>query len=111
MLSAHPGPLLVPTLVITEVSYLVGSRLGAYAEVQFIRDFASGNLQAEPVTPDDWPRIAALVDEYRDLPLGTVDASVVAASERLGITTVATTDKRHFSIVRPVHCHRLDIIP
>ena len=111
LLTGHPGPLLVPTLVVTEVSYLVGSRLGAYAEVQFIRDFAVGNLQAEPMVPDDWPRIAELVNEYRDLPLGTVDASVVATSERLGVTTVATTDKRHFSVVKPTHCHRLNIIP
>ena len=101
----------MPTLVITEVSYLVGSRLGTHAEVQFIRDFVSGELQAEPVAPEDWPRIAELVDEYSDLPLGIVDASVVTASERLGVTTVATTDKRHFSVVRPAHCYRLDIVP
>ena len=37
------------------------------------------------------------------LTLGTVDASVVAAAERLGITAVATTDRRHFSVVRPSH--------
>ena len=97
--------------MVTEVSYFVGSRPRAHADVQFIRDFAVGNPQAEPVAPNDWPRIAELIDEYHDLPLGTVDASVVAASERLGVTTVATTDKRHFSVVRPTHCYRLNIIP
>ena len=35
--------------------------------------------------------------------LGTVDASVVAAAERLGITAIATLDRRHFSVVRPRH--------
>jgi hypothetical protein len=35
--------------------------------------------------PADWLRIAELVTTYRDLPLGTVDAAIVAVSERLGI--------------------------
>lgn len=38
---------------------------------------------------------------YRDLPLGTVDASVVAAAERMKINEVATLDRRQFNVVRP----------
>ena len=45
-------------------------------------------------------RIAELVAQYRDLPLGTADASVIAAAERLGISEIATLDRRHFTIVR-----------
>ena len=37
----------------------------------------------------------------RDLPLGTADASVVAAAERLGVPEVATLDRRHFTVARP----------
>jgi len=55
---------------------------------------ASGALSIEPVLAGDWLRIAELVATYRDLPLGTVDASVVAAAERLGIAEVATLDRR-----------------
>lgn len=33
--------------------------------------------------------------------LGTVDASVIAAAERIGITTIATLDRRPVSAVRP----------
>ena len=51
----------------------------------------------------DWLRIAELVATYRNLPLGTVDASVVAAAERLGVTDIATVDRRHFGVVRPEH--------
>jgi predicted nucleic acid-binding protein len=90
----------VPTLVITEVTYLIGSRLGSDAEVRFLGDLAAGNLIAEPVAANDWLRIAELVSTYRDLPLGTTDASVIAAAERLGITEVATLDHRHFTVVR-----------
>jgi uncharacterized protein len=93
----------VPTLVIAEAAYLIGTRLGAEAEVRFLGDLAAGAFAVEAVNPADWLRIAELVGRYRDLPLGTVDASVVAAAERLGIREVATVDRRHFSVVRPQH--------
>jgi uncharacterized protein len=88
-------------LVITEVTYLLATRLGVEAEVRFLADLAEGNLIAEPVVAGDWLRIAELVARYRDLPLGTADASVVAAAERLGVSQVATLDRRHFTVVRP----------
>jgi hypothetical protein len=90
-------------LVITEVTYLLGTRLGTGAEIRFLGDLASGNLVPEPVTAVDWLRIAELVARYDDLPLGTVDASVVATAERLEATEVATLDRRHFTVVQPRH--------
>jgi predicted nucleic acid-binding protein len=97
--------------VITEVVYLIGSRLGADAEVRFLGDLAAGEFSVEPVMAGDWLRIAELVSRYRDLPLGTVDASVVAAAERLDITKIATVDRRHFSIVRPSHTPTFELLP
>jgi hypothetical protein len=60
-LETHPGPLIVPTLVLTEVVYLLGSRLGTRAELQFLGDLASGAFDVEPVHTTDWLRIADLV--------------------------------------------------
>ncbi|SBT41011.1 type II toxin-antitoxin system VapC family toxin [Micromonospora narathiwatensis] len=100
LLETHPGPLIVPTLVITEVVYLLATRLGAQAELRFLGDLASGAFDIEPVHPTDWLRIADLVERYADLPLGAVDASVVACAERLGIDEVATVDRRHFTIIK-----------
>lgn len=111
LLEVHPGPLVVPVLVVTEVAYLLESRLGTEAEIRFLGDFAAGNLLAEPVAAADWLRIAELVSAYRGLPLGTVDASVVAVAERRKITSVATLDRRHFSVVRPSHAPVFDIVP
>jgi predicted nucleic acid-binding protein len=101
LLETHPGPLLVPMLVITEATYLIGTRLGAAAEVRFLGDLAAGNLSPEPVAPVDWIRIAELLARYADLPLGTVDASVVVAAERRSVTAVATLDRRDFTVVQP----------
>jgi hypothetical protein len=111
LLESHPGPLLVPTLVIAEVVYLLESRLGPEAEIRFLGDLASGNLIAEPVAAADWLRIAELVSVYADLPLGTVDSSVVAAAERLEVSQVATLDRRHFTVVRPAHVEVFELLP
>jgi len=101
----------VPTLVITEVAYLIAARLGTNAEVRFLGDLAAGAFAVEPVGPSDWLRIAELVSRYRDLPLGTVDASVIATAERLCIQEVATVDRRHFSVVRPRHAAAFVLLP
>jgi hypothetical protein len=50
--------------------------------------------------------MAELVGTYLDLPLGIVDAAVVAIAERLQLTEIATLDHRHFAVVR---CARLRI--
>lgn len=71
----------------------------------------SGAFVTVPVEDDDWLRIAQLVSRYRDLPLGTVDASTVAAAERLGIRTIATLDRRRFGVVRPAHADAFELIP
>lgn len=85
--------------------------MGAEAEARFLVDLAVGTFAVDPVPASDWLRIADLVRRYRDLPLGTVDASVVAAAERLGIVEVATLDRRHFSVVRPAHAAGFELLP
>ncbi len=111
LLRNHPGPLVVPHLVITEVVQLLGSRAGPEREVRFLTNLDEGVLFAEPVDAADWLRIAELVWRYQDMPMGTVDASVVAAAERLGVSEVATLDHRHFSVVRPRHVDALTLLP
>jgi predicted nucleic acid-binding protein len=56
-------------------------------------------------------RAGELIDRYRDLPLGLLDATVVAATEMLAETKLATLDRRHFSVVRPAHAEALTILP
>ncbi|HEU4703570.1 MAG TPA: PIN domain-containing protein [Conexibacter sp.] len=111
LLETHPGPLIVPTLVVTEVTYLLGTRLGWKAEARFLGDLANGAFVLEPLHPADALRMVELVAQYHDLPLGSVDASVVAAAERLGETEIATVDRRHFGVVRPRHSSAFEIRP
>jgi len=55
--------------------------------------------------------MAELVRAYADLPLGAVDASVIAVAERLNLADVATLDRRHFPVVRPRHVTALNLLP
>lgn len=111
LLETHPGPLIVPTLVITEVAYLIATRLGWQAETRFLGDLAAGEMSLEAIHSKDTLRIAELVARYHDLPLGTVDASVIAAAERLGVLEMATLDRRHFTVVRPRHVEAFHLLP
>lgn len=110
-LANHDGALIIPQLVITEVAYLLASRLGARAELLFLADLASGAFSTEPVHTTDWLRITELVAQYRGFPLGTVDASVIACAERLAVNAVATLDRRHFGVVRPRHTSNFTMLP
>lgn len=105
------GPLLVPATVFTEVCLLPERRRGTRAELAFLGDVRSGLFTLLDTASADLDRIAELVDRYRDLPLGTVDASVVALTERPNLPAVATLDRRHFSVVRPRHVGTLALLP
>jgi predicted nucleic acid-binding protein len=110
-LANYPGPLLVPTTVFTEVCMLVERRRGTRAELAFLSDVRSGLFTMLESTSADLDRISELVETYADLPLGTVDASVIALAERLNLPAVATLDRRHFSVVRPRNVPAFELLP
>ena len=104
-------PLSVPVTALPEAAWLIGVRLGPRVEAAFVRGFADGVQDVEPLVEADLTRAADLMTTYADLPLGFVDASIVAMAERLDVTTLLTTDRRHFGVVRPAHCPRLRLVP
>jgi len=95
--------LVIPGPVPAEIGYMLHRLGGSKVESAFLRSLQNGVFSVLPLTTSDWGRMADLVDTYSDLPLGTSDASVIAVAERLGVTTVATLDQRHFQVVRPRH--------
>jgi predicted nucleic acid-binding protein len=97
--------------VVAETAWLVDRQLGSGAEATFHRSLASGELVVEDLVTADWARVAELVETYADLHLGGVDASIIAIAERLGITEIATLDRRHFTVVRPRHTDALILLP
>lgn len=94
-----------------EVCYLLAKGARASVEARFLRSLLDRTLMIEHVTGADLARTAELVETYADLPLGTVDAAVVAVAERLGTTRIVTLDRRHFSVVRPSHAGSFELLP
>jgi uncharacterized protein len=101
--------LVIPALVVAEVIYMVGVRLGPTAEGRFLRGLERMDIEAPAA--DDWSRIGRLVEQYASFPLGGTDASVVALAERLDAELVVTLDRRHFSAIRPRHRRALRLLP
>jgi predicted nucleic acid-binding protein len=108
-LSRQDLRLVVPALVVAEATRFVGRRLGAEAESAFLRGV--GALDVESPSREDFVRMAELVEEYADFPLGGTDASVVALAERLDAPIVLTLDRRHFEAVKPRHRPAFELLP
>ena len=104
-------PIVVPVCVLPEVCYLLHTRISAQAEAAFVRAVAKGEFVVEALEPEDITRAAVLVAKYADFGLGFVDATVIATAERLDATEVLTTDRRHFSSVKPTHVAALRLSP
>jgi predicted nucleic acid-binding protein len=101
--------LIVPALVVAEATYFVGRRLGAAAESRFLDGV--GELDVEGPSREDFARMAELVKQYADFPLGGTDASVIALAERLRASIILTLDRRHFAAVAPRHCEAFQLLP
>ena len=105
------GQLIVPASVIPEACYLLNSCLDPFAEAAFLDALIQREMSIEQVTGPDMARTVAILKQYTDANIGFVDASLVAVSERLGINTVFTTDRRHFSLIQPAHCSAFTLLP
>jgi predicted nucleic acid-binding protein len=101
------GPYVVPSGILSEITYFVETRLGAGVLDAFLGDLQSGAFVLD-CGEEDLPRIRELVSGYADLPLGFADASVVACGERSG-GRVLTLDERDFRVVAGEG--RIEVLP
>jgi predicted nucleic acid-binding protein len=111
LLESTTQPIVVPVPVLLEVEWLASRRLGPGAIDAVLASIEDGTVLVHDLDSDDWRRVRSLCRSYADLPLGLVDASVIAVAEHLGEAVVATLDRRHFSVVRPHHVPTLALVP
>ncbi|GGP92124.1 hypothetical protein GCM10010140_22400 [Streptosporangium pseudovulgare] len=111
LLRRTKGPILVPSPVLGEVGYYLTARVGPEAELNFLRSFGGNGFRLAELEDRDLVRMAELAQQYIGFPLGIVDASVIAVAERLGLSTIATVDHRHFRAVRPRHVDAFALLP
>lgn len=103
--------LITTALVVAETGYMIERQLGPVAEARFYQSIAAGDVLVESLTVSDFARVAELIERYADFPVGGTDASLIAIAERLGITRIATLDRRHFAAVQPIHCPAFALLP
>jgi predicted nucleic acid-binding protein len=89
--------LILPAPVIPEVDHLLGHRLGAKSRLTFYSGIVEGYYLVADLPKDAYARVAELNRRFDELELGFVDAAIVALAETLGLSRVATTDRRHFN--------------
>lgn len=108
---AFDGRLIIPSTIIPEACYLLNTFLGQSAETGFINSLLKRELTIEHFKDSDLARCVELLKKYGDSNIGFVDASLIAVAERLKIPKIITTDRRHFSIIRPAHCKAFQLLP
>ena len=89
--------LMTTAAVITEVVYVLD--FSVRAQAGFLRWIGSGAVTVDSPPAEDFPRIAALMEKYHDLPMDYADASLVALCDRLHVDDIASIDS-DFSIYR-----------
>lgn len=109
LLSEETEALILPAATIPEIDYLLGKRFGARGRLAFYEDIESSVYLIAGLPQDSYKRVFELNRRYADLDLGFVDAAVIATSEALGLPRIATTDRRHFSVVAGEV--RLELLP
>lgn len=112
LLASYPSnQLILPAPVIPETGWMIAAVLGPATEAAFLASVAAGDFTVTDLGPNDWQRVAELVEQYADMDLGTVDAAVITVAERLNVTRLATINPRDFRVVRPVHCDAFELVP
>lgn len=103
------GPLVTVWPAFTEAIYLLGSSWTAQKALWSRLD--TDALRLAPLDARDAPRMRALMEKYRDLPMDLADAALVRVAERDGQTRIFTLDRRHFGVYRPGARKRFAILP
>lgn len=103
--------LVVSPYVVAEIDYLVLSRRGGDAEKRMLEELGRGAWELAGFTRDDLARAISVIERYTDQEIGVTDASLVVLADRYRTRTIATLDRRHFEVLRPLSGGRFRLVP
>jgi hypothetical protein len=69
------------------------------------------NVPQHRVDVADLAMIVSSIEQYADQEIGAAGAFTVALAERYQTTEIATLDRRHFDVLRPLTGGYFDIVP
>ena len=108
---ADGRPLVISPFVLAELDYLTARIAGVDAELAVLEELSSGAYVIAAFDAVDLVRAQALIERYRDLPLGLADASLVVLADKHDEDAIATLDERHFRVVQSLRGHPFRILP
>ena len=110
-LQAETQAIVVPQVIMPEICYLIGSRLGTAQETAFVRYLVDSDWRLEPLTDADLVRVIGLMSEHPTSAIGFVHAAVAATAERMAATRIYTLNRHPYEQIRPVHAERFELLP
>jgi hypothetical protein len=99
-LGASTPPRVLSPLVLAELDYLIGKRVGHAGQMALINEIRRGAYQLEAFSVEDLTHCQRVLEKYRDLGIGVADASVVVLADRHRTVELLCTDEGHFRTVR-----------
>ena len=104
-------PLVVSPYVVTELDYLVASRMGVAAELAVLVELAGGAWELPAIDGEGLKDARAVIERYADQRIGVADASNVVLAARYQTQTIVTLDHRHFDVLRPLAGGTFKVLP
>src|SRR6476620_1192740 len=104
-------PLVISPYVLAELDYLVATRIGVTAELHVIDALTGGAWELVCLDLPEIKRARDIVDRYSDQLVGWADAANIVLAERFRDTTIATLDRRHYSVLRTSDGRAMTIVP
>jgi uncharacterized protein len=85
--------------------------VGVDAELAVLRELSGGAWELADFGAAELEQAAGIVKEYQDQRIGVADASNVVLADRNQTRTIATLDRRHFEVLRPVGGGCFTVVP
>ena len=99
----------VPEVALVEVMYTIEQYSGHHIAQEFLQDIMINQLPIVHLENEDYQNIYDIREKYPQFDF--VDACIMALSERLGIRSICTFDRRDFAQYRPSKWEYLELLP
>lgn len=86
--------------VLTETTHLIQRKAGQDVAQRLLGSIEAGAAQLFELTAAHLPRLCALMEKYKELPMDLADASLVVCAEQSGDGRILSTDARDFGAYR-----------
>jgi predicted nucleic acid-binding protein len=104
-------PRYLSPLILAELDYLVGRRVGERGRIELLSEVEVGAYELPPFEAADVAAARQIIEQYADLKISLADASIVVLSERYGTHDLLTLDERHFRVLRGAHGLPFRVLP